>query len=77
MRRCNCRLRNSSLDHGQYDYASPQRIKILLFVGVYVDSNESMKGRSTDLLLWLFTILSVPAIIIVTFWLNGYLGIRL
>jgi len=36
-----------------------------------------MKGRSTDLLLWLFTILSVPAIIIVTFWLNGYLGIRL
>ncbi len=34
-----------------------------------------MKGRPSDLLLWLFTILAVPTIIL-TFWLNGYLGIR-
>jgi hypothetical protein len=35
-----------------------------------------MKGRSSDVLLWIFTILVVPGIIILTFWLNGYLGIR-
>ena len=30
--------------------------------------------RSTqNKLIWLFTILVVPAIIVVTFWLNGYL----
>lgn len=33
-----------------------------------------MQQQTKDKLMWLFTILSVPTIIIVTFWLNGYLG---
>jgi hypothetical protein len=36
-----------------------------------------MKQQSKDLLMWLYTILCVPVIIIITFWLNGYLGFRL
>lgn len=36
-----------------------------------------MKQATKDNLLWLFTILGVPTIIIVTFWLNGYLGFKL
>jgi hypothetical protein len=29
--------------------------------------------KSNESLLWIYTILIVPAIIIITFWLNGYL----
>ena len=36
-----------------------------------------MKQQNKDLLMWLFTILAVPTVIIVTFWLNGYLSLRL
>jgi hypothetical protein len=35
-----------------------------------------MNQSTQDKLLWLFTILGVPTIIILTFWLNGYLGFR-
>ena len=36
-----------------------------------------MKQESKDHLLWLYTILCVPVIIMLTFWLNGYLGFRI
>jgi len=36
-----------------------------------------MKQQSKDNLMWLFTILGVPTIIILTFWINGYLGFRI
>lgn len=36
-----------------------------------------MKQSVKDTLFWFFTILIVPAIIMVTFLINGYLGIRL
>lgn len=32
-----------------------------------------MKKSTEGGLMWLYTILIVPAIIIITFWLNGYL----
>lgn len=32
-----------------------------------------MKKTSQESLLWIYTILIVPAIIMLTFWLNGYL----
>jgi hypothetical protein len=36
-----------------------------------------MKSSISDKMMWLFTILCVPVIIILTFWINGYLGFRL
>lgn len=35
-----------------------------------------MKQSTKETLLWVFTILGVPAIIILTFLLNGYLDLR-
>jgi hypothetical protein len=35
-----------------------------------------MKTAIKDHLLWLYTILIVPAVIMLIFWLNGYLGFR-
>ena len=39
--------------------------------------SSTMTQASKDKLMWLFTILGVPTIIIVTFWLNGSLGFKL
>jgi hypothetical protein len=36
-----------------------------------------MKEDTRNVLLWLFTILGVPAIIMLIFLLNGYLGFKL
>jgi hypothetical protein len=36
-----------------------------------------MKQDTKNALLWFFTILIVPAIIMLIFWLNGYLGFRI
>lgn len=36
-----------------------------------------MTQKTNENLMWLYTILIVPAVIILTFCLNGYLGLRL
>jgi hypothetical protein len=35
-----------------------------------------MKQRAENILIWFYTILIVPTIIMLIFWLNGYLGFR-
>jgi hypothetical protein len=35
-----------------------------------------MKNASKDHLLWIYTILIVPLIVFITFWLNGYVNFK-